>query len=189
MKSALRRDGKRRRPAFQTEFLEARELLSVAKPAALTETIHAAAVPAKFQMIKGRVGGTPASAGLFFQAPAGFTSYSGHGTASPLGFITYGNSQLQTLSSTTATSRTFAITFGSATIGTRKNETFFISYTGTAVAARSGKTTFTLTGVITGGTGRFSGVTGTFSATGSVAGVKTVTSFVLVPKYPAYLTA
>ena len=186
MRTALRRDIEKRRRKFRLEFLEGRELLSVAQPAAQRETIHAAAVttPASIPVIMGHLVGFPASAGTFFQPPPGFSSFSGHGSASPIGFVTFGNNHVQTRTGTNAAGTTYSLTNGSALLGTKKNETIFIVYTGTAVSPTRGHIRFNLSGTITGGNGRFDGVTGTFAAAGSVSSGREFLTFVLTPKYP-----
>jgi len=186
MRTALTRDKNKRRQTFRLEFLEGRELLSVAQPAALRELIQAArvATPAPITAIMGRAVGFPASAGEFFQPNPGYVSYSGHGSAQPLGYVNFGINHLQTKTAINASGTTFSLSNGSALLGTKKNETIFIAYTGTAVSPTRGIPRFNLAGTITGGTGRFAGATGTFSAAGTFSGGRTHVTFVLAPKFP-----
>lgn len=195
MRTAQGRVNGRRRRTFRLECLEGRELLSVARPAALVAHVAHAAGPVaqtvhvtprivlQPSFVMGHVVGLPATAGEFYTPPPAFTSYSGHGRSSPLGVIVFGN---QHVAIPNAAGTALTLTKGTALITAAPLGEFIdVGYTGTATILPSGRAVFTLKGTITGGTGRFDGATGTFSATGVATKAGRLTlDFQLSPKYP-----
>jgi hypothetical protein len=163
---------------FQLECLEGRELLSAVKPAG----IHAEVVATPITTIVGHVVLIRGSSGLFSQVPPGVTSYGGHGTASPVRFVTLGLQQVEKL--TGKATPTVNFTQGTGLFATGRGEQIRLSYTGTGQAVSHDTVSVTLTGTITSGTGRFDGITGTFTATGNIRGARLGLTIVLTPKYP-----
>src|SRR4051794_29732462 len=93
MKTALTRVNRKRSREFRLEGLEGRRLLShVSVPRLHAEIAHAA-VSAPITKITGRVNLTKAEAGPYFKVAPAFTSYGGHGHASPLGLVFVGVQQ------------------------------------------------------------------------------------------------
>jgi len=181
MRTAQTRNNRNGRRAFRLETLEGRELLSVARPLGLvaevakTSLVHPA-------LIKGRVVGFQAPAGQYYQVPPGYASFSGHGSATALGYVNLGSQHVAT--PTNAAGTLFDLTNGSAIVTSQPGEQIFVAYTGAATVPNRAKSTFTLQGTITGGTGRFDGVTGTFTASGTVRQGHLSVNFVLTPIYP-----
>lgn len=181
MRTAETRNNRSGRRTFRLETLEGRELLSVARPLGLVAEVAKMSLvqPA---VIKGRVVGFQATAGQYYQTPPGYTSYSGHGSANALGYVNLGSQHIAT--PTDATGTLFSLTNGSGIVTSQPGEQIFVAYTGAATAPNRAKSTFTLQGTITGGTDRFDGVTGTFTASGTVRQGRLSVTFVLTPIYP-----
>jgi hypothetical protein len=159
----------RDRRDVRLEYLEDRNLLSVIKPHGIAaEVVRASATT--ITSIVGRVVGSPAPYGLLAAARPGDVAYSSHGTAAPVGFVYMGFEHVQTVDATNPA--ILHLTNGSAVLTTIKGDQITIAYTGTDMLPASGPSTFTLTGKVTGGTGRFNAVTGDFAATGTFAAGK-----------------
>src|SRR4051794_41551648 len=97
MRSALTRRKKSRNRAFHLECLEGRELLSVAGHRIVIAGHVVPQAPPLITIMHGHVVGMPAQAGTYVrvQTPPTF-SFSGHGTASPVGYVNFGGQHFQT---------------------------------------------------------------------------------------------
>lgn len=157
---------------IQLECLEARTLLSTAPvphPPAQVAAVSAAAP--KVVTIGGQVAGT---AGPFAnpRLPAYNTALSAKGTAAGLaGQVLLAGYQYSALNlnalKATVTNGKAVFTFTAA-----RNTTLSVSFSGSGpINTRNYTSALTLTGTITGGTGVFAGVTGTFSCTATVNGL------------------
>ena len=146
---------------FRLEFLEDRNLLSsIFSPQGLAGEVS---TPKPIYSITGHVQGLPATAGLYTATLPGKHSYSGHGSARPVGNVLFSAQQVETTSGTALT-----ITGGSAQMYDYKGNELFITYTGTGTNPKHGPATVSLTGTVTGGTRRFLHETGTFFASGTL---------------------
>jgi hypothetical protein len=171
----------RERRSLRLEYLEDRNLLSVLKsPGIAAEVLKASAAP--ITSITGLVVGSQASAGLYAAARPGDTSYSGHGTATPVGFVYIGLEQKEAVDPTNAA--TLDITKGQGLLTTFKGDQITFAYTGTGQIHTHGRTNVLLNGTVTGGTGRFNAVTGTFTAVASFRAGKFNASFSLSLVHP-----
>jgi hypothetical protein len=189
MRTALTRYKNKWRRTFRLETLERRALLSVAKAPAIhatsqTHTSHVAALVAALPvtLIQGHVVLIRGTSGQFVQVPPGVSSFGGHGNAAPLGFVTFGNNEVET--PTGQANPSLIITHGTALLNTQRGESILLAYTGTGQSAGRGKNLITLNGTVTGGTGRFSGITGTFAATGTAQVGRVSLNFQIRPTYP-----
>jgi hypothetical protein len=154
----------RDRRGLRLEFLEDRKLLSLVKPSGVAAEV-VVTTPANIPTISGQVGGSLASAGLYIPTQPGYTSFSGHGHATPVGGILFSMQQMQT----SVTTSPLTITKGTALLVTQsKAHKIDISYSGTGVAKHRGVFALSLTGTVTGGTDGFTGAGGTFTATGTL---------------------
>lgn len=185
MSTALRRDAARkRRRELHLESLEGRALLSrVMYPPLLAAEVRRAANAAPPTTIRGHVVGHQGVAGPYFQVAPAYTAYSGHGNATPLGAVYFGNQQLLTPVGTTSNSPLLILN-GSGLLQTSRGEWINYTYKGTGTTDARGTTRFTIEGPITGGTGRFNLVSGAIAATGTVRGDRITLNFTIVPKYP-----
>ena len=169
------------RRSLRLEFLEDRNLLSVVTPKGITaEVVRAEATPVT--TITGHLQGLPATAGLYTPTLPGRHSYSGHGTARPLGNALFSAQEVETTSGSTV-----SITHGSAQLYDYKGDELFVVYTGTGRTARHKPTAISLTGSVTSGTHRFLNETGTFSATGNLnpASGRLVLNYTVVLSHPS----
>jgi hypothetical protein len=152
------------RRSLRLEFLEDRKLLSLVKPSSVAAEL-VVTTPANIPTISGRIGMSLASAGLYIRTQPGFTSFSGHGHATPVGGILFSLQQIQTSLSTSP----LTITNGTALLITEsKGNKIDLSYSGTGQAIHRGVFAVSLTGTVTGGTDGFTGAGGTFTATGTL---------------------
>lgn len=185
MSSAQRRPKNKQTRAFRLEFLEGRELLSLAQPVAIN-TVHVLRTPplpgGHVATVTGKAVGFQATSGEYFTVRPGFQSFSAHG-ASNVGYVNTGGNLVLTPTSVNAV--TYKITSGNGVfnLGPR-GDWIYVQYVGNATAPLRGPSTFSLQGLVTGGTGRFDGITGTMTATGSVRAGHLSLSFTITPKYP-----
>jgi hypothetical protein len=185
MRTALTRYKNRSRRTFQLEPLEGRELLSAAQAPGIHAAAHTraslvAALP--ITAIQGHVVLIQGTSGEFVQVPPGVSSFGGHGAAAPLGFITFGNKDVET--PTGQTNPSLVITDGTALLNTQRGESINLAYTGTGQRLGRTQTQITLNGTVTSGTGRFDGVTGTFTATGTAQAGRLTLNFQIRLTYP-----
>jgi hypothetical protein len=179
MSDASRRG--RDRWEFRLECLEGRDLLSVvgglAKPAHSHPQPHGgisaevyrtvfAGPSTPLTTVTGRVSGTAATDGLFGGTPLGYSSFSGHGSARPLGDVLFGTAFLATRSTTTANALDISNGLGQF-ITLHGGNQLKVIFTGTAKAGTAGREQVTLQGTVASGNGRFDGATGTFAAFGT----------------------
>ena len=163
------------RQIFRLEALEDRALLSVASthfhtPQSPAAQIQATAVNrtalAPVTAISGTAIGQIAPNGVYSQAPAGYRSYSGHGTARPIGPNLIGFQFSPAAGGTSTT-----ISNGSLLLTTSANgNQVVVGFTGTETTTRGRGSKAVLTGTVAGGTGQFNNATGTFSATAQFSG-------------------
>jgi hypothetical protein len=158
------------------DSLERREMLSVVKPAAI---VAAATSSQAVTTITGHIVGFPATAGVYVRTL--LASYSGHGHATPLGYVNWGSQQLN--SATNAAGTAFSITKGTGLVSDAAGAQVFFKYTGDATIV--GKiTSFNLMGTITSGTGPFANAGGTMSAFGTLRNGHLSLTFTLKPTFP-----
>jgi hypothetical protein len=171
MKRATERAGAKvkARRGFRLEWLEGRELLSVARPLGVAADLaRSAQANTPITTITGRVQGHMASNGFYTGTPAGYQSFSGHGRATPVGTVYLGVKQREALNTATSP-EALTILYASGELMTLRGERIDLFYTGSGSAPARGSGTYTVQGRVTSGTGRFDGVSGTFSATGTVS--------------------
>jgi hypothetical protein len=180
MKSALSHQQRKTRRTFRLEALEGRQLLSVASARAIAAEVASAATP--ITAITGRIQGQTAPSPLYFKKPAIFNGFSGHAYTKQVGYIEFGGMDVP--GGTITTGNTVSITLGSGLFTDKRGEKIYVSYSGTETLSTPTSGTFTVTGNITSGTGRFNGITGAFAASGSVKGGRITFDFTLVPTYP-----
>jgi hypothetical protein len=174
------------RRVFRLEHLEDRSLLSVARPAIAAEVISAAAAATPITVLTGHIQGVSASNGLMTGTVPGHISYSGTGQARQLGFVYLGSEHIETQGATTGKTTPFTVSGGSGVLSDIKANKITFAYVGSGTSIVHGQKTVTLNGFVTSGTGRFDGVTGSFSATGTFHGAlhHFNLSFSVVLKYP-----
>lgn len=165
--AASRQRAKERR-VFGMEGLEGRSLLSVVAPASLHAEVRRAGPLPQVSIIQGRIQGEQASDGLMTGTPAGRSSYSGHGSARPVGDVYFGTQHTLTRTPTSARTSSLALTGGAAVLTTINGDRIDFLYDGTGAGRLNGPSTVHFQGTVSGGTGRFEGVRGTFQANATV---------------------
>jgi hypothetical protein len=158
----------RNRRNFRLESLEGRNLLSVIKPTAVAaEKIVVPGPKTLVTTVNAVVAGLGASAPFYGGLPLGYEGFSGHGVARPFGNVLVGLEYLPTASGVGST----AVTNGSILLTTvRGGDQIRLSFTGTNQVKAHDAQSWSWTGTVNSGTGRFLGSTGTFFATGSRVG-------------------
>lgn len=182
----------RDRRSFRLECLEDRHLLSVsaARHPAIVIPLQPTLPPTQPgipQVIQGKLQGTQASNGELWGTPIGFLSFSGHGSARPVGYVYFGTKLVKTANVTTGTATpTFTVSKGTAVLTMYNGDQISIAYNGSGQAPKGKAGKVQLVGTVTGGTGRFNGVSGSFFATGSIKGNGNMAlSFTTALTYPA----
>ena len=166
MKSDPNRAKARRGGPLRLERLEERNLLSAA--AGHVGGIHAAVLPTRAALyaastFTGKVTGTPAPSGLFTPNALSYYGFSGLGTARGQGRIFF-NAQQSVSRNTSTVPSVLEFSNGQATLTDLRGNVMYIAYNGAGeVTGPSGDTDF-LSGLVTGGTGRFAYASGTFTA-------------------------
>jgi hypothetical protein len=113
------------------------------------------------------VAGLGASAPFYGGLPRGFQGFSGHGVARPFGNVLVGLQYLPSSSGVGA----IPVTNGSILMTTvRGGDQIRLSFTGTNQVKSHDAQSWSWTGTVQSGTGRFLGAAGTFFATGTRAG-------------------
>jgi hypothetical protein len=146
---------------FQLELLESRELLSVV---ALPDLQAAEVSPLKQtqpETIKGTLSGRAHLVPITFTK--GTTTFKAGGTTSVLGSTTLTGSVAY------STNKHLVVNYtkGVATLADLSGDQIKVSYTGSGHVVGVGDFTFSVNGSVTGGTGKFAGAKGKFTATGS----------------------
>lgn len=165
----------RDRRSFRLECLEDRHLLSVsaARHPAIVIPLQPTLAPTQtvIPLIHGKLQGTQASNGELYGTPIGYLSFSGNGSAKPVGLVYFGTKLVRTPNVTVGKATpTFSVSNGTAVLTMYKGDQISIAYTGSGQAPKRKAGTVQLVGTVTGGTGRFNGVSGTFFATGTIKG-------------------
>jgi len=169
---------------FRLECLEERNLLSHTPMLARVLVPPANPPLPAVTVIKGTLHLNRASAPVFAQASPGQIAYSGNGTSTPgnVGNVTFGMQQTET-NVPGASVTTKNITNGRGLLIDMWGEQAQVIYTGQETFPRHKQHPITLTGTIHSGTGRFENATGTFTATGRVVDINTLSlKFTLTPK-------
>jgi hypothetical protein len=159
---------RRNRRNVRLESLEGRCLLSVFKPAAVAaERVVVPGPSTPVSAVHGVLSGTFATDPFYGVTPRSFTSYSGHGTATPFGDVLVGLTFRPV--AVTSPPNSLGAASGSILLTTVKGgNQLRLNFTGVNSLGSHNLEFWSWSGTVVSGSGRFINATGTFSATGSV---------------------
>ncbi len=169
------RHGRRRPRAFSIDFLENRTLLNAARPSSPTAEVRTDAAASSIHVtLKGS--DLYSSSYEVGNGTVFIYDISANGHVAKLGRI-----HLQASSMSVVVGREVFISQGKGTLSDSHGDQESLTFSGTELYHSPKKPSFSLSGTVTGGSGRFANATGSLSATGTAPSAKTIQLSLTVP--------